>query len=344
MTTLRLGQGLLAVTLATALVACGAQSGAERERQEDVGELAAALPAAGGSSGTPATYHDEIMAVSEEGQLFGHYNTSGPLVQRPIPLGTGMRAAHGWGNGNEGDAKYERYIDGTGNAYERTKLEGAGSGWHAIPADGGVKLVDITGRRHGKALAVTEEGKIMKRFDSAAGPKFSYDAYYRVKIAGVGPERMVSRIDVCSNGDVLAASKDNLNLYRLQESSGLWDVVSLAKFPGDAAKAPRVLDVACGNPDYENPAIQQMVVGYRQGEGPSLYELEETSQGVIKKWVPWYYGSPFGFVTRVDVDGSGDVFFVAADYFNGTKLWRKRCATCDQSIIVMSGTPLDVGI
>jgi hypothetical protein len=331
--------GSCAVALGIGLVACGA----EDQGDEEVGVASAALwgqsggPSVGGSVNVSGNV---VLAVDSERDLHGAHLYS-PFQPVEVPATTDVHAAHGSGVGIP-HSKGERYIDGAGKVFERTTNAAGDSVWQAVTSSvpGTSRFVDITARI-GEALVVGENGQINMRFQAPVAPIIVHDPFFEVRIDSQ-PEELVSRIDVCSNGNVLAASKDGSRLFRLVRSAGRWDAVSLWHFPGNAGSV-RILDVACGRETTGETV--EVVVGRRGTDSPGVYRLVPGANGnSTPTWSLLAGAVPWASASRVDADDAGHVWYVGFDYHHGTKLWRKPSAGGSAELMPIDGTPADVGL
>jgi hypothetical protein len=325
--------GLGGVALLLGVTACGAEG--MDEGAEALGDVSEALHP--GRLG--------VLAVNDKGEMLGRTALwrDDPMEVVPLPAGTKVKTAHGDGIGFLAGGKGERYLTTGGKVYERTRSQsGEASDWYHVPARGQAKLVDISSSMHdAMVVAVTEGGKLMVRTEEPAGPAFAEDN--ALKVTNGNTAETFSRIDVCRrSGDVLAISKDQRRLYRYAKFYKKWEKLSLSVLPGEVRNTPRVLDVACGTRSDE-PSEDWYVIAKRDNEYEGLYQYwlpgsHDPEWKVAIEAVPWRN------LSRLDADEDGDLWYVAWDYGNGSKLWRSRYVGDYRTIIPIAGTPVDVGL
>jgi hypothetical protein len=119
----------------------------------------------------------------------------------------------------------------------------------------------------------------------------------------------VSRIDVCAGGTMFAVSSDGLALYRYEGTPAQWTRDPLAGIGGLPNTVPTVLDVGCDSAEV-------LIVAARAPRPGGVFRLHH---GV---WEKIAAGQALFSASRVDVDSTGNVWFVGNDSFNGAKLWR----------------------
>jgi hypothetical protein len=262
-----------------ALAAVSGCSGADEGGVESLGETEQALA------------RKQVIVSDGDGNLWG-WSSGVTFAKMTLAPNTKAAAVAAGNVGQRGDY----YITQDSRLFERD----SGTAW--LQRFGGTFL-DITSVED-TAYAVSVQGTVLVKQPSG---DFDYVEEMQVRPEG-GALFLLSRIDACKNGDILAVSADQRRAFKYYVEFQAWGILSLDSVQGPTLDY--IQDVACGDAGI-------YAIAGKDGHPPGVYRKRDLGIG----WDHVAGGSMF-IPRRVEADALGFAWFTASDSFNGSRLWR----------------------